>query len=141
MRDKDMGSVASSPAREKYLRERYGEWIKDGADGGKNKDVYICSVCGHYETVKKNGGGLKGMSYCHACGAAMRNGFRLKRRGEWLRDGEHFGKRNDIYRCSLCGRLEAVRRVRGEGKLSYMNYCPACGAMMRRPKENENADT
>lgn len=131
---------AAADAEREYERERYGQWVKDDAYKGKNKEIFRCSLCGHYETVKKNGRGLKSMSYCHACGAAMLNGFRLKKRGEWLRDSEHFGKRNDIYRCSLCAHVEAVRRDGGGAKLSYMNYCPDCGAEMARKDEREGSE-
>ena len=35
----------------------------------KYKSVYICSICGHYQTVRKETEQIRYMNYCPFCGA------------------------------------------------------------------------
>ena len=43
--------------------ERSGRWLKDGGYKGKCKDVYICSECGRWQTVRKGARKLIYMRY------------------------------------------------------------------------------
>ena len=129
---------------EEYVTEDYGKWVKDETYDSDKKEIYRCSVCGHYETLRKDQvrSRLRDMNYCPDCGSVMMNGSRKKRQGAWVKDEEHFGKNNDIYVCSECSHRVAVRK--GDEKLRYMKYCPDCGAHMKKPKEiydNGNNDT
>ena len=48
------------------------EWIKDETYTGQNKEIYRCSRCDHYQTVKKvQKGRLVYLKRCPFCGAVM----------------------------------------------------------------------
>ena len=47
-------------------------WIHDDSYQGKDKDVYICSGCLHWQSVKKSKSDqIMYMKYCPFCGAKM----------------------------------------------------------------------
>ena len=64
---------------------------------------------------------------------AVTCGWRKERHGEWVKDNTYEGKQKEIYTCSCCGHYEAIKK--GNDKLRYMNYCPDCGALMKKPEE------
>lgn len=73
---------------------------------------------------------------------AVEKGWRKERHAEWVKDTTYEGKQKEIYTCSSCGHYEAIKK--GNDKLRYMNYCPDCGALMKKPKEvsdNGNNDS
>ena len=54
-----------------YRKVRRGKWVLDESYGGKNKDVFHCSACGHWQSSKKRDGNIFYMNYCPFCGALM----------------------------------------------------------------------
>lgn len=52
---------------------RHGTWVRDNTYQNKNKTVYRCTVCNHWEAVKndKHPNQIKYMNYCSLCGAKM----------------------------------------------------------------------
>jgi hypothetical protein len=46
-----------------------GEWKMDKTHESKYKSVYICSICGHYQVVKKETEQIHYMNYCPFCGS------------------------------------------------------------------------
>lgn len=57
-----------------------------------------------------------------------------KRRGEWIEDKSYSGKDKKIYYCSLCNHWQAIKNQRQLNQIMYMNYCPFCGAEMKKPQ-------
>lgn len=56
---------------------KHGEWILDSTYTGKNKDIYVCSVCTHYQSFRKHhepSMNPMSMRYCPSCGAKMDRG-------------------------------------------------------------------
>jgi sarcosine oxidase delta subunit len=56
---------------------RHGEWVFDTNYTGKHKEIWVCSVCNHYQ-YKRIGSGKRDnpdkmlyMFYCPFCGAKM----------------------------------------------------------------------
>lgn len=48
------------------------EWIMDETYNGKSKSIYVCSSCGHWQSIKKaRDGQLCYMKYCPFCGSKM----------------------------------------------------------------------
>lgn len=52
---------------------RHGTWIKDNTYKNNNKAIYRCSVCNHWQAVKKDKhpNQINLMNYCSFCGAKM----------------------------------------------------------------------
>ena len=49
-----------------------GRWLNDPDYKGESKDVFICSCCLHWQSVKKSKAEQKNsMKYCPFCGAKM----------------------------------------------------------------------
>lgn len=72
----EANTVGAEPAEflfEHGLEERANaKWLRDKTYQGKDKDVFICNACLHWQSVKK----LKPdqvlyMKYCPFCGARM----------------------------------------------------------------------
>lgn len=65
----------------KWAEQKHGRWIYNSQYTGKNKDMYICSECGNYYSLRKNRADFKGMNNdelmmkhvicCPRCGAKM----------------------------------------------------------------------
>lgn len=52
-------------------RER-AKWLRDDSYKGTSKEVYVCSSCGHWQSVKKVQNDQRMyMHYCPFCGARM----------------------------------------------------------------------
>ncbi len=51
----------------------HGEWIEDKTYTGKDKKIYVCSHCNHWQSVKnhKQTNQIMYMLYCPFCGAKM----------------------------------------------------------------------
>lgn len=58
-----------------YRKERFCEWVRDGTYEGKDKEIYVCSACNRYQTVKKSQkqSRLKYLRFCPVCGAMATN--------------------------------------------------------------------
>lgn len=58
-----------------YRKERYCEWVLDDSYTGKDKEIYVCSACNRYQSIKKSRSRekLKYMSFCPVCGAKAIN--------------------------------------------------------------------
>ena len=54
-----------------YRRRTNGSWIYDNSYEGRNKDIFVCSVCGHWQSSKKRSDNIFYMNYCPFCGARM----------------------------------------------------------------------
>ena len=53
------------------IREQ-AEWVKDETYPGNNKDIYACSRCLHWQSIKKmQKEQIMFMKYCPFCGARM----------------------------------------------------------------------
>lgn len=52
---------------------RHGTWVKDNTYKNNSKEIYRCSVCNHWQSVKKDKhpNQIKFMNYCSFCGAKM----------------------------------------------------------------------
>lgn len=56
---------------------RHGKWVLDTNYTGKHKEIWVCSVCTHYQSKKISGhhrdnpNKIKFMKYCPNCGARM----------------------------------------------------------------------
>ena len=51
---------------------KHASWLRDDGYKGTSKEVYVCSLCGHWQSVKKVQPGQKMyMRYCPFCGARM----------------------------------------------------------------------
>lgn len=49
------------------------EWVKDESITGKGKEIYVCSKCGHWESVKKRREyQVLHKKYCVSCGSRMK---------------------------------------------------------------------
>lgn len=46
-----------------------GKWIMDKTYESKYKSRYICSICGHWQSVNKDSEQIHYMNYCPFCGA------------------------------------------------------------------------
>lgn len=65
--------------KSKYVEQKQGRWKYDKNYTGKNKDVWICSNCGHRCSLRKNQEGYTGMTneeimkehkkWCPNCGS------------------------------------------------------------------------
>ena len=64
--------VAEHLAGKEYRRERYGSWFKDASYTGKNKAIYVCTVCEHWQSAKERDQKIFYMRYCPYCGARMK---------------------------------------------------------------------
>lgn len=47
------------------------EWIRDETYTGNNKEIYRCSHCDHWQSVKKQKDQIMYMRYCPFCGSKM----------------------------------------------------------------------
>lgn len=53
------------------IRER-AQWLKDNTYTGNNKDIYACSYCLHWQSIKRmQREQIMYMKYCPFCGAYM----------------------------------------------------------------------
>ena len=51
---------------------KHASWLRDDSYKGTSKEVYVCSLCGHWQSVKKVQTDQKMyMRYCPFCGARM----------------------------------------------------------------------
>ena len=49
-----------------------GKWLKDGTYHGLSKEIYICSSCLHWQSVRRSKKEqIAYMKYCPYCGAKM----------------------------------------------------------------------
>ncbi|MBQ8140605.1 MAG: hypothetical protein IJ038_02800 [Clostridia bacterium] len=48
-----------------------GRWVLDASYRGKDKAVYRCSLCDHWQSAKKRQDKMFYMNYCPFCGARM----------------------------------------------------------------------
>lgn len=69
--------------------------------------------------------------------------YRKERIGEWREDKSFTSESKIVYVCSECGHWQSVKRRNAE-QICYMNFCPFCGAKMKKPsikevKKNGNA--
>ena len=64
-------SVAETVIELGYYRQRHGVWVRDETYVGKNKDVFCCSLCGHWQGTSKKSNAIFYMNYCPFCGAEM----------------------------------------------------------------------
>ena len=53
-----------------YFKEK-ARWKISSSYQGKNKDIYTCSRCGHWQSVKKSSDQVMYMKFCPFCGAKM----------------------------------------------------------------------
>ena len=65
----------------------------------------------------------------------MADGYRKERYAEWEIDESYQGKQKVIYKCTRCGHWQSAKK--NEDKVMYMNFCPFCGALMRKPEERK----
>lgn len=58
-----------------YRKERYCEWVRDETYAGKDKEIYVCSACNRYQSIKKSRSRekLKYLRFCPVCGAKAIN--------------------------------------------------------------------
>lgn len=56
-----------------YRKERIGVWVRDESYRGRAKELFRCSVCNHWQTVKRRDFAekLRYMIYCPYCGARL----------------------------------------------------------------------
>ena len=64
-------AAAERMAEKGYVKRAMGEWELDTTYKGKTKQIYLCSVCGHWQSGKKKDKGRFHMNYCPFCGAEM----------------------------------------------------------------------
>ena len=52
---------------------RHGTWERDNTYQNNNKEIYRCSICNHWQAVKKgkHPNQINFMHYCSCCGAKM----------------------------------------------------------------------
>ena len=64
--------LSATPAAE-VSEIRHGEWIEDKTYMGKDKKIYVCSLCNHWQSVKnhRQTNQIMYMFYCPFCGARM----------------------------------------------------------------------
>lgn len=63
------------------VEERVGEWVRDTSYTGKNKEIYYCSSCNHYQSNRRNREpsiSAFHMRFCPSCGARMLNAICTK---------------------------------------------------------------
>ena len=53
-----------------YRKERFGAWIRDDSYHNRDKAIYYCTCCNHWQSVKR-GNQIQFMNYCPLCGARM----------------------------------------------------------------------
>lgn len=53
--------------------KRRGEWIEDKSYTGKDKKIYYCSLCNHWQSIKNQRqlNQIMYMNFCSFCGAEM----------------------------------------------------------------------
>lgn len=58
-----------------YRKERFCEWVRDESYQGKDKEIYVCSACNRYQSIKKSQSRdkLKFLCFCPVCGAKAIN--------------------------------------------------------------------
>lgn len=58
-----------------YRKERYCEWVRDESYTGKDKEIFVCSACNRYQSIKKSVSRekLKYLRFCPVCGAKAVN--------------------------------------------------------------------
>lgn len=62
-------SCAEYLAEKGYRKVKRGKWVLDTTYQGTSKVIYKCSLCGHWQSSKKNDQKMKYMNYCPFCGA------------------------------------------------------------------------
>jgi hypothetical protein len=64
--------IIDAPA-EDVVEMKHGYWIKDETYTGKNKEIYYCSLCNHWQSNKRWNPNQRAiyMNYCPQCGARM----------------------------------------------------------------------
>lgn len=67
----------------------------------------------------------------------IKNGYRAERYGEWRHCPERTSKRSVWWMCSACEHWQITKHNDISGKICYMNYCPFCGAKMKKPEDRE----
>ena len=65
-------------------------------------------------------------------------GYRRERNAAWVRDKEYASKNHVRWRCTDCGHWQSAKRHDVSEQIFYMNYCPFCGAKMKKPQRKED---
>ena len=64
-------SAAEAAFDKGYRKYRRGAWLRDESYRGKNKEIFRCSECGHWQSTKKGDKKIFYMNYCPFCGSRM----------------------------------------------------------------------
>ena len=84
-------------------------------------------------------GGMSSVDARRAAEIAAEQGYRKERYSEWVKDTTYEGRVKDVYRCKSCDHYEAVKK--GDKKIKYLRFCPACGAMMLKYGEKPDVES
>ena len=66
-----VASAAELLVEKGWRKETRGIWVKDESYVGKNKEHYVCSCCGNWQSVKKSLNKIYYMYFCPYCGSRM----------------------------------------------------------------------
>ena len=66
-------------------------------------------------------------------------GVRIVGCAEWIRDDTYTGGSKELYNCSKCEHRKSIRMGK-QYQLTYMHFCPFCGAYMTYKNGSKNSE-